>query len=143
MLSKEEIERKLEQTEDDGITINLLYQKIDLLETEIENTYWKGYIQKQNEATEICKQCKYIKKARKLESDKQKLIEKLEARIESVEKCYEELLTDIGGIKIINVTGLSKKEKEEVINKRNCLLVQKHCYQEILEILKGEKNEKC
>lgn len=45
MLSKEEIERKLEQTEDDETTINLLYLKIDLLE-----------------------------------SDKQKLIEKLEKR---------------------------------------------------------------
>ncbi len=51
----------------------------------------------------------------------------LKDRIKSVDKCYEELLTDIGnGIKIINITGLSRKEKEEVINKRNCLLVQKH-----------------
>lgn len=49
-----------------------------LSKEEIEEAYWKGYIQKQNEATEICKQCKYRKKARKLESDKQKLIEKLE-----------------------------------------------------------------
>jgi len=36
---------------------------------------------------------------------------------------------------------MSKKEKEEFTNKRNCLLVQKHCYEEILEILKGESNE--
>lgn len=28
---------------------------------EIENSYWKGYIDKQNESMEICKQCKYIK----------------------------------------------------------------------------------
>lgn len=76
-----------------------------------------------------------------LESDKQKLIEKLEERIKAVDKCYNELLTDVGGIKIINVTGLTKKEKEEVINKRNCLLVQKHCYVEILSILKGKKKE--
>ena len=73
-----------------------------------------------------------------LESDKQKLIEKLEERIKAVDKCYNELLTDVGGIKIINVTGLTKKEKEEIINKRNCLLVQKYCYEEILEILKKE-----
>ena len=72
-----------------------------------------------------------------LESDKQKLIEKLEERIKAVDKCYNELLTDVGGIKIINVTGLTKKEKEEIINKRNCLLVQKYCYEEILEILKN------
>ena len=43
-----------------------------------ENSYWQGYIQKQNEAMEICKQCKYIKKVKQLKSDKQKLIEKLE-----------------------------------------------------------------
>ncbi len=36
MLSKEEIESKLEQTEDDEITINLLYQEVDLLKSELE-----------------------------------------------------------------------------------------------------------
>lgn len=77
-------------------------------------------------------------KLNKYESREQKLIEKLEERIKAVDKCYNELLTDVGGIKIINVTGLTKKEKEEIINKRNCLLVQKYCYEEILEILKKE-----
>ena len=38
-----------------------------------------GYIQKQNEAGEICKQCKYRKKARQLEIDRQKLIDKMKA----------------------------------------------------------------
>ena len=108
-----------------------------LSKEEKEKAYWKGYIAKQNEAMEICKQCKYIKKVKQLESDKQKLIEKLEERIKAVDKCYNELLTDVGGIKIINVTGLTKKEKGEIINKRNCLLVQKYCYEEILEILKN------
>ena len=61
----------------------------------------------------------------------------LQERIKSVDKCYDELLTDMGeGIKIINVTGLSRKEKEEVINKRNCLIVQKFCYEEVLEKIK-------
>lgn len=71
--------------------------------------------------------------------ERQKLIEKLEERIKSIDKCYEEMLTDVGGIEIINITGLSKKEKEEVVNKRNCLIVQKTSFKEILEILKGEK----
>ena len=67
----------------------------------------------------------------------------LKDRIKSVDKCYDELLTDMGdGIKIINVTGLSKKEKEEIINKRNCLLVQKHCYNEILEFIEKKVEEK-
>lgn len=115
MLSKEEIEKAKE-----------------CLQETIQNTYAEGKAIKLNNAL------KYIDK---LESDKQKLIEKLEERIKAVDKCYNELLTDVGGIKIINVTGLTKKEKEEVINKRNCLLVQKHCYVEILSILKGKKKE--
>lgn len=39
----------------------------------------------------------------------------------------------------INVSCLSKKEKEEVINKRNCLLVQKATLKQMgEELLKGE-----
>lgn len=66
----------------------------------------------------------------------------LETRIKSVNETYErELpLMDLGeGQKVINVSCLSKKEKEEVINKRNCLLVQKHTYQEILDFIEGEQ----
>ena len=70
-----------------------------------------------------------------------KIIEYLNKRIADTEKCYNEMLTDIGGMKILNITGLSKKEKEEVINKRNCLLVQKYCYQEILDKILRKKEE--
>lgn len=70
-----------------------------------------------------------------------KIIEYLNKRIADTEKCYNEMLTDVGGMKILNITGLSKKEKEEVINKRNCLLVQKYCYQEILDKILGKKEE--
>lgn len=82
---------------------------------------------------------KYIEK---LETDKQKLIEKLEEKNRNINKLLDEMITDMGeGIKIINVTGLTRKEKEEVVNKRNCLLVQEYCYEEILKILKGENDE--
>lgn len=70
--------------------------------------------------------------------EKSQIVEYLEERIKSVDKCYDELLTDVGGVKIINVTGLDRKEVQEIINKRNCLLVQKHCYEEILKFMKGE-----
>lgn len=84
----------------------------------------------------VCKICKYKAKANKYDS----LVKKIQDRIESVEKIYEGLLTDIGGIKIINVSGLSKKEKEEVINKRNCLIIQKATFEEVLqELLEKEK----
>lgn len=70
----------------------------------------------------------------------QKLIEKLEEKNRNINKLLDEMVTDMGkGIKIINVTGLTRKEKEEVVNKRNCLLVQEYCYEEILKILKGER----
>ncbi len=46
---------------------------------------------------------------------------------------------DLGeGHKVINISYLSKKEREEVINKRNCLLVQRAIYQEILSLLDKE-----
>lgn len=57
----------------------------------------------------------------------------LTKRIAMVEMSYETLAkpyqTDFG----INVSLMTKKQKEEFINKRNCLLVQKQCYQEILD----------
>lgn len=82
------------------------------------------------------------KKVEQLETDKQKLIEKLEKKIKNIDKLLDEMITDMGdGIKIINLTGLTRKEKEEVVNKRNCLLVQKYSYKEILKILKGEIDE--
>lgn len=68
----------------------------------------------------------------------------LEDRIKSVDETYErELpLIDLGeGHKVINISYLSKKEKEDVINKRNCLLVQKATYQEILEVLNEERKD--
>lgn len=79
----EEIERRLEQTEDDEITISLLYQKIDLLE-----------------------------------SNNQKLIEKLE-----------------NYIKKLNENGYFDYLEERDLEKTIEIL------KEILEILKGEKNE--
>lgn len=45
-------------------------------------------------------------------------------------------------LNMINVSFMSRKEKEEFTNKRNCLLVQKHCYAEILKIVKGVENER-
>ena len=69
------------------------------------------------------------------------LKEYLKNRIKSVDETYERELPfiDVGeGYKVINISYLSKKEKDEVINKRNCLLVQKATYQEILALLEKE-----
>lgn len=77
--------------------------------------------------------------------DENDLEKYLKSRIKSVEECYEKELPlmDIGeGHKVINVSGLSKKEKDEVINKRNCLIVQKLCYEEILEFMQNTIHER-
>lgn len=61
----------------------------------------------------------------------------LKSRVQSVDNCLNKLVDP--SIGMINVSGLSKKEKEKVVNQRNCLLVQKHCYNEILELLEGKQ----
>lgn len=72
---------------------------------------------------------------------KDKIKEKIEEQTERVNKVLEELLKD----KVDKSTGciilsyLSKKEREEIINKRNCLLVQRATLQQVKEeLLKGE-----
>ena len=59
----------------------------------------------------------------------------LDQKIESVKKCYNELIKPYQTEYGINVSLMTKKEKEDFINKRNCLLVQEHCYKEILELI--------
>ena len=59
-------------------------------------------------------------------------------RLEQTKKVYDEemkpYMLDTGnGEKILNITYLNKKEKEELINKRNCLLVQIKAYEMLLE----------
>lgn len=64
--------------------------------------------------------------------------DKIKERMEQTKKVYDEemkpYLIEVGdGKKILNVTYLSKKEKDELINKRNCLLVQIKTYEMLLE----------
>lgn len=66
--------------------------------------------------------------------------EKIKEKIFIVEKCYNDLVSPYKTEYGINTSMMTKKEKEEFINKRNCLLVQKHCYNEILELLDERSN---
>ena len=61
------------------------------------------------------------------------LKEYLENRIKSVEETYEKEMKPYQTEYGLVLSYLSKKEREEVINKRNCLLVQKEAYKEILK----------
>lgn len=105
-----------------------------LSKEEIEKAYWKGYIAKQNEAMEICKQCKYIKKVKQLESDKQKLIDILEKENEEdtdTVKYYEKQ-------RRITDSNFYKRCYQAQIHKANAMReVRKH----VLEILKGENHD--
>lgn len=49
-----------------------------LSKEEIEEAYWQGYTERDKKAQQICKECKYRKKLKQLETREQKLIEKLE-----------------------------------------------------------------
>lgn len=91
---------------------------------EIEKAYWKGYIQKQNEAMKIFNQCKYIKKARELETREQKLIEKLEGDIECLKFSHDNYID------------------ANIIEGTYETLGRLSYAQEILKILKGETNDK-
>ena len=45
----------------DNVALDQIPIGIAELQQKNESAYWKGYIQKQNEAMEICKMCKYRK----------------------------------------------------------------------------------
>ena len=76
-MNKEKIEKAKDDlrffNEGDYITkemehsADILKEYIKQLEKDKEEAYWKGYVQKQKEAEEICKMCKYRKKYKELE----------------------------------------------------------------------------
>lgn len=55
-----------------------------------QNAYWQGYTERDKKAQQICKECKYRKKLKQLETDKQKLIEKLKEDIEKATQIIED-----------------------------------------------------
>ncbi len=56
-----------------------------------DDNYWQGYIQKQNETIEICKQCKYRKKSNRYDS----LVKQIKDKIEEAQKEYNKLDEDV------------------------------------------------
>jgi hypothetical protein len=64
--------------------------------------------------------------------------DKIRKDLESCKKVYEQemkpYMIEIGkNERALNITGLSKKEKDELVNKRNCLLTQMRTYEMLLE----------
>lgn len=56
----------------------------------------------------------------------------IKEHLKSVEKVYEREMKPYQKEYGLDVTYLSKKEKEELINKRNCLIVQMETYKQLL-----------
>lgn len=71
------------------------YKTLDKIK---EEDYWKGYIQKQNEAVEICKICKYRKKSETLDKVKDMLVD---LRAELKDDGYDYYAKEI--TKILNI----------------------------------------
>ena len=86
----------------------------------------EDYLRRMKASNEVLRKQGYISK------------DKIKERLEQTKKVYDEemkpYMIEVGnGEKVLNVTYLSKKEKEELINKRNCLLVQIKTYELLLE----------
>lgn len=75
----------------------------------------------------------YIKTATNCKIKKPDLDSYITNRISSIDKLLDDMIDK--SIGCINVTGLTKKEKEEVITKRNSLLVQKATIMQLKEDL--------
>ena len=98
-----------------------------------QNAYWQGYAERDKKAQQICKECKYRKKLKKLETRKQKLIEKLEEdnkRNKETVTYYEQARRDCKD---------ESEYKKIYQNNINTLNAKREVRKEILEILKGEK----
>ena len=85
---------------------------------EMEDNYWKGYIEKQKEAEEICKMCKYRKRYKELKR-KEAILDKI-----------TDLVTKIATENAEKYN--SKNQKEVDFSEWNLAL-------EILNIIEGEK----
>lgn len=135
MLSKEEIENSIEYK------YNKFYESDTYQLTTEEAKYILLEDKCFRDTVNFAAAKTLLNKVEQLETNNKNLIEKLEEKRTSAEKCYQDLIKPYYDKKlnIINTSYMSKREKEEFINKRNCLLVQKHCYEEILKIAKGEK----
>lgn len=63
----------------------------------------------------------------------------LQKRISDTNICYGKLVEPYTDkeLGVINISCMSRKEKEEFVNQRNCLLVQRSCYGEVLDFIEN------
>lgn len=75
---------------------------------EKDDNYWKGYIQKQKEAEEICKMCKYRKTYKELKQ-KQSILDKVTEECRKKMTEYEDSILEIFPQKLLNIIEGEKK----------------------------------
>ena len=73
-----------------------------------------------------------IKKIQKYIQENYISRDEIEKALEVCEKVYEEEMKPYQREYGLDVTYLSKKEKAELVNKRNCLITQKETYKQLL-----------
>ena len=107
-----------------------LQEENELQRKQLNDAFTKGFIHKDEIKDIQTKANKY-----------DRLLEKIKDRIESIKKCYEKEINKYydESIGTLNISCLNKKEKQELLNKRNCLIVQKATFKEVLELLDTEK----
>ena len=73
-----------------------------------DDNYWKGYIQKQKEAEEICKMCKYRKRYKEL-TEKESILDKVTEECIKQMTTYEDSILEIFPVKLLNIIEGEKK----------------------------------
>lgn len=81
-----------------------------------EEAYWKGYIQKQKEAEEICKMCKYRKRYKEL-TEKSETLDKVTEECRKQMKEYEDSILEIFPQRILNIIEGEENENTKDIKK--------------------------
>lgn len=118
---------KIEQTPNKIIeeAIDNLSKKMNKEEIEKDDNYWKGYIEKQKEAEEICKMCNYRNKYKEVKE----ILDKVTDKLKEVDKKYKKEYENI--------------ENMELSATKICVLQELTCViediEEILNIIEGEK----
>ena len=94
-------------------------------EIEKDDNYWKGYIEKQKEAEEICKMSNYRNKYKEVKE----ILDKVTDKLKEVDKKYKNEYENI--------------ENMELLATKICVLQELTCViediEEILNIIEGEK----
>ena len=130
---------KIKKTE--AKSINTVLQALEDLQKENEGIKARidKYIQGGNETLRLEHE-ETLKYYHENYIEKDKIKEKVKEQTKIIDKLLEDMIDKNTGC--INVSYLSKKEKEEVINKRNCLLVQKATLQQFEKDILKDSNTK-